>query len=756
VPNKNHFLLLILGLVVLGVFIRFGHQPAASLAIDDFVSQAFYLFNKKPARQLPIVVVAIDDYSLRKIQSKWPWPRSFFARALDILDKEQARVVGFDLSFVGEGLTPQDDASFARALRDFSGQVVLAYFLDEEGNPVYSKREFQEAALSGFLNTPADKDGVVRKLRAYLEFDGFSDFSWPLEITSSFGGVAPQIRAGDILFRGKALPLNYHDLTLNANYLFKPPDFKTVSFADLLNRSFPPGIFKDKIVLVASTARITHDIHPTPLGSMPGVFLHANGIMNIWEDKLLRIMPTPGQAAVLLSALIAIAVLTTSLNFLLGLVASSAVLILLFWFTIILKFLGWQLGLGKVVVFSFAFLLAAEIFTYLRFWARLIRIKNQMTKDVLTGLFSLRYFYQRLDLDLKSVFRRARYLKIVILEGFSFSFQGEDFYRLKQAWQDISAGLFAGSNLWARCGEEAVLGATGKDYSQKLKKELEAICREHALKIKVKLGTLKLGPGFNLRQSLPFLLDKVKASSEDIVVFSQADRPSGTTAHPRSDDLLSSLHLDAEEKNRSLLSTIEQLKQEEAKNKQAYFQLVSSLVSALESKDAYTKGHSQRVGDYACLLAEKLKLSEEEIERIRKAALLHDLGKIGIPDGILHKRGSLNDDEFAVIKEHEVTSVRILEPIEEFRSIMPYILHHHERFDGTGYPHGLAGEMIPRGARIIAIADVFDALITGRDYKKAFPIKDAVAELQRCKGSQFDPVLVDAFVEALREARMAG
>jgi HD-GYP domain-containing protein (c-di-GMP phosphodiesterase class II) len=130
------------------------------------------------------------------------------------------------------------------------------------------------------------------------------------------------------------------------------------------------------------------------------------------------------------------------------------------------------------------------------------------------------------------------------------------------------------------------------------------------------------------------------------------------------------------------------------------------------------------------------------------------LGKIGIPDGILHKKGKLNDDEFSIIKEHEVISAKILEPLEEFKDIIPDILHHHERFDGTGYPHGLAGTMIPLGARIISLADVFDALVTGRDYKNAFPIPDAVGEIEKNKGKQFDPALADAFIQTLKDAKI--
>ena len=131
--------------------------------------------------------------------------------------------------------------------------------------------------------------------------------------------------------------------------------------------------------------------------------------------------------------------------------------------------------------------------------------------------------------------------------------------------------------------------------------------------------------------------------------------------------------------------------------------------------------------------------------------MLHDLGKIGISDSILHKHGQLSDEEFKVIKEHEIISAKILEPISDFKDIIPYVLYHHESYDGSGYPHGLAADFIPLGARILAVADVFDALTTGRDYKAALTTTDAVSELERMKGKKLDPVLVDNFVQALIE-----
>jgi putative nucleotidyltransferase with HDIG domain len=189
---------------------------------------------------------------------------------------------------------------------------------------------------------------------------------------------------------------------------------------------------------------------------------------------------------------------------------------------------------------------------------------------------------------------------------------------------------------------------------------------------------------------------------------------------------------------------------EHTKTREAFLGIISSLAKALEARDPYTEGHSQRVTNYALIMADKLGWGDELKEKLNSAALLHDLGKIGIPDSILHKKGALTDEEYDFIKKHEVISIKILEPLKEIKEVLPWILYHHERWDGTGYPHGLGGNSIPLGAQIIALADTFDAITTGRDYKKSLSVEEALNEIIKFKGVQFNPQLVDVFVEAIR------
>ncbi len=183
---------------------------------------------------------------------------------------------------------------------------------------------------------------------------------------------------------------------------------------------------------------------------------------------------------------------------------------------------------------------------------------------------------------------------------------------------------------------------------------------------------------------------------------------------------------------------------------QSILDTVTSLAYAIDAKDQYTQGHSQKVSAYAALLAEALGMTEPEVEEIRLAAVLHDVGKVGIPEAILNKSGPLNPEEWETMKTHVIFGGKILEPLAPLARIRAMVLHHHEFFDGSGYPHALAGETIPLGARIITIADSYDTITSDRSYKKGRTAEQALSELERCANSQFDARLVQVFVRAMR------
>jgi HD-GYP domain-containing protein (c-di-GMP phosphodiesterase class II) len=179
------------------------------------------------------------------------------------------------------------------------------------------------------------------------------------------------------------------------------------------------------------------------------------------------------------------------------------------------------------------------------------------------------------------------------------------------------------------------------------------------------------------------------------------------------------------------------------------FNTVRSLVAAIDAKDEYTRGHSERVFRVSVALGERLGLPPEQLQALSWAALLHDVGKIAIQRDILNKPARLSEEEYRTIQSHPARGCRVLEPIPQLRSVLPAIRHHHERFDGTGYPDGLAGEAIPRLSRIIAVADTYDAITSTRAYRQARTASFAREQITRGAGTQFDPQVARVFVEML-------
>ena len=175
--------------------------------------------------------------------------------------------------------------------------------------------------------------------------------------------------------------------------------------------------------------------------------------------------------------------------------------------------------------------------------------------------------------------------------------------------------------------------------------------------------------------------------------------------------------------------------------------MIQSLASALDAKDSYTSGHSSRVAEIAAMIAEKLEYDLEGIKRIRMAGILHDIGKIGVDDAVLRKPGQLNQEEMEQIKLHPVLGYDILKEIKLFRNILPAVRHHHESWDGSGYPDGLLGDGIPRDAQVLAVADAFDAMTSDRPYRSSIPVEQVIDILKSGRGKQWAADVVDALLE---------
>jgi HD-GYP domain-containing protein (c-di-GMP phosphodiesterase class II) len=182
--------------------------------------------------------------------------------------------------------------------------------------------------------------------------------------------------------------------------------------------------------------------------------------------------------------------------------------------------------------------------------------------------------------------------------------------------------------------------------------------------------------------------------------------------------------------------------------------VIRSMINAIDAKDSYTCGHSDRVAEFSRLIARELSLTDAQCEEVYMSGLLHDVGKIGVPDYVLKKPGRLTDAEFELIKQHPVIGYEILKHLENLSYVLPGVLHHHEAMDGSGYPNGLKGEQIPLYARILAVADSYDAMTSNRPYRRGMPTDKAEAILRGCSGNQWDPQCVDAFFRTVSGIRL--
>ncbi len=214
----------------------------------------------------------------------------------------------------------------------------------------------------------------------------------------------------------------------------------------------------------------------------------------------------------------------------------------------------------------------------------------------------------------------------------------------------------------------------------------------------------------------------------------------------KNDNILLLPHVNDSHKNRSLVFT-----NVEKEKKILIEKTTKILLKALDLKDHYTFGHSMRVAFYSLLLGHEIELAENELYTLEMSALFHDIGKIGVPDSVLLKPTRLDDSEFSKMKLHPEHSYEILKNFSELELIGKFAKHHHERYDGRGYPGGLKGDSIPLFSRIILIADTFDAMTSTRPYRKGLPYEVAYSELLEFSGSQFDPVLVESFINAMKK-----
>ncbi|WP_049752094.1 bifunctional diguanylate cyclase/phosphohydrolase [Carboxydothermus hydrogenoformans] len=378
--------------------------------------------------------------------------------------------------------------------------------------------------------------------------------------------------------------------------------------------------------------------------------------------------------------------------------------------------------------------------------ATIAELEGMVVKDPLTKLYNYSYLMEQLEVSLKFAEKYGNKIALILLDL-------DEFGRYNDAF-----GIKAGDELLCVIAEKlneikplrAFLARLGGDEFAFLIPDYNNI--EEAFSFAEKVQKLLSEIDFPGREVFP---KGVIAASLGIAFYPENGKTAEELMNKAKDALYQAKQF-GKNITKSYFSVLEELSRKSGVVNEEIIVSLKTIISIINSRDKYTYGHTERVAEYAEALALELGLPPEKVEEIKLGAFFHDVGKIEIPGEVLRKKTPLTGEEWELLKQHPVFGVELIQPLKIYDKYLPYILYHHERYDGKGYPYGLKGEEIPLGVRILTLADSFDAMTTDRPYKKGKTLDEAIEELQRCAGTQFDPELTKVFVKYLKRERLLG
>ncbi len=387
---------------------------------------------------------------------------------------------------------------------------------------------------------------------------------------------------------------------------------------------------------------------------------------------------------------------------------------------------------------------------------------NQLSlRDTLTGLFNHRFFSESIDAEFYRARRHATTLSVLMLDIDYFKSINDVYGHvfgdlvLKQLSRLLQK-IIRRYDILARFGsEEFVILSPNTDRATALilaQRILDTVNlfnfgnKDHTVKLKLSIAVTthpedKVTKGIELIDLAEKILSKAKDQGGNRVC-SSLDLHTARKQHSMQKKDIPNV--------KALQGRLAQLNK---RARQSLIEAVFAFAKTIEVKDHYTAEHTEKTVRYATEIARALNLPQEDVDHIKQAAMLHDLGKIGVSEQILNKRAKLSPQEFKEVKKHTQIGVDILRPIQFLHALIPLILYHHERWDGKGYPQGLQGDEIPIGARIVALADVYQALTSDRPYRKAYSKKKAVEIIKQSSGTHFDPQVVETFLKIIQKSR---
>jgi len=741
IKEKGFFLLA--GLLI-GVLVLLLNEMGVFERLELMTLDLRYKVNEgKRYKRNEVVLVVIRPEDIKELGKFSSWPRSYYAQVIDQLREAGAKVICFDLFFTSPR-SPDKDRLLIEATRK-AGDVLYPVFypqnLTEEmfrGGPAFVPElkmnipELAEAAAGqGHINLQVDIDGKVRRVPFAISYEGEIFPATGLLSVLKYRDIPlKELRQkGDFLYAGDyKIPLDEKGNILIKNFgIMGGDEIPWFHFADVKAGRIPKEFFQGKIVIVGYTISggTKTDIYLTPRERQFGVTIIASLIDTILRRDFLRYLPLRINSLIIFSVSLVWILIMTGGDFRRNTLLTAGLIV----------------AEGGISVYLFE--------------------KPGIILEViplLTVIFS-NYILGTIVVSRKT--------DLAMQEG----------ERRLKMFQEMA------KTTTSSLGEKGSLDFIVSRIAQAVRTEL-CILRE----FDKETGTLKLAATYGLEEDIRNpdifefdlkLAEEAIASSEPLLIRREEDSSTGEktsvmysvlrikgevigTISVRGKVAPTSRNTFFTKEDADLFATLSYEATVAVKNAQLYREVqklfvdaVASLAATIDAKDSYTEHHSERVSLYSIAIAEELELSQKDKEALKLAATLHDIGKIGVPESVLKKPGKLTDEEYNEMKLHPVKGARIMEHIGQLQPIIPGMRHHHERYDGKGYPDGLMGESIPLMGRIIAVADTYDAMTSARPYRGACTPEVACREIKKNMGTQFDPRIAEAFLLASSKGKIS-
>ncbi|MEW6535691.1 MAG: CHASE2 domain-containing protein [Candidatus Auribacterota bacterium] len=748
--------------IVIGIIIAIFFNFHVLDKIEAITVDWRFRLRQNPTLNPNLVIIGITKECIDKIGG-YPIPRDLYSKVVDNLTKAGAKSICFDVFFDLPGAQVENDQILAKSFKTasnitlpvFTPQKVNTSSKNKLGNMIVADLIRQNMPLytrsiehQGHINAIPDSDGKIRRIPFMLynnntiyypmSFEAFLEYRGIDKTEVHFGKHSVVVRDMVIpLDEDNCLPINYFNPETAIDFMHLDlPDFSVdtirfYSFSDVVDNKIPAKNFANKIVLIGQTSHgLTNaDECVTPFDIIFGLFLQGSLINSYLNNEFIHRWNRLYSTFLIFIFSILIGLGISKLNFFKTTLVSTLIASLYSFIAIYL-----------FIKFNFILEIVPIIFAiFLHFAINLVKKLQDafsviLKKDEELGIIN-KVGERILDIcevsDTPSLIIENIFEALPAEAALLYIKQDDDHHSMIRKGEIFK--------------EDCELG---------LKKELIEVV-EH---LKCTLVTTQrpivmndVGASITANSSLisctlerihSLLLVPMVVHQETIGIICLCNK-----LHPVSGKLVEFTNDDL-----TLLKSILSQSAVSLENFLLYNNLrdfflntIKSLVASIDAKDQYTAGHSERVTAISEMIGAEMRLTPTELENLRISAILHDVGKIGISDSILCSTSRLTDEEFEVIKSHPVKGEDILKHVNEFIGIIPGVKHHHERFDGRGYPDGLKGKDIPLTARIIAIADTFDAMTSNRTYRKRLDVEFALNEIRRCAGTQFDPELVEYF-----------